>query len=62
MRFNVMGDMIYISYRDWVGSKGDIMNCMFRDRVTDEQRQGRSGKDMMNNRYKEILTCEQETW
>lgn len=41
-----MGDMIYTSYRD---------------RVTDGQRQGRGGEDMMNSRYKEIVTCEQET-
>ena len=47
MRFKVMGDMIYISYGD---------------RVTDGQRQGRGGEDMMNSRYKEIGTCEHETW
>ena len=38
MRFKVMGDMIYISYGD---------------RVTDGQRQGRSGEDMVNSRYRD---------
>ena len=38
MRFKVMGDMIYISYGD---------------RITDGQRQGRSGEDMVNSRYRD---------
>ena len=41
MRFKVMGDMIYISYRD---------------RVTDGQRQGRGREDMMNSRYRDRVT------
>ena len=41
MRFKVMGDMIYISYGD---------------RVTDGQRQGRSGEDMVNSRYGDRVT------
>ena len=41
MRFKVMGDMIYISYGD---------------RVTDGQRQGRGGEDVMNSRYRDIVT------
>ena len=39
-----------------------MVNSRYGDRVTDGQRQSRSGEDMMNSRYKEIVACEQETW
>ena len=38
-----------------------MVNSRYRDRVTDGQRQGRGGEDMMGSRYREIVTCEQET-
>ena len=39
-----------------------MVNSRYRDRITGGQRQGRGGEDMMNSRYKEIVTCEHETW
>lgn len=52
--------IIYI--KTWIEVMKDMVNSRYRDRVTDGQRQGRSGEYMMNSRYKEIVTCEQETW
>lgn len=52
--------IIYI--KTWFEVMKDLVNSRYRDRVTDGQRQGRSGEYMMNSRYKEIVTCEQETW
>ena len=39
-----------------------MVNSRYRDMVTDGQRHSRSGDDMMSSRYREIVTCEQETW
>lgn len=52
--------IIYIKM--WFEVMKDMMNSRYRGRITGGQRQGRSGEDMMNNRYEEIVTCEKETW
>ena len=52
--------IIYI--KTWFEIIEDIMNSRYRDMVTNEQRQSRSEESITNIMYKEIVTCEQETW
>ena len=52
--------IIYI--KTWFKTIEDIINSKYRDMVTDGQKHSRSGGDMMSSRYREIVTCEQETW
>ena len=43
-------------------SEKGIMNSRYRDMVTNEQRQSRSEESITKIMYKEMVTCEQETW